>query len=116
MVNVDCQLDSIWSHLRDIPPGISLRDCLGFLFLCFLVWLGLVFQVRLSLSNPGCDGTHSEDQASLKLRDLSVTCLCLPRAGIKGVPCHHLAEHCLDRSVNMKVPTWGPGFIEGGSA
>jgi hypothetical protein len=33
---------------------------------CFLV---LVFRDRVSLCNPGCPGTHSVDQASLKLRN-----------------------------------------------
>jgi hypothetical protein len=48
---------------------------LGFFFLfCLFVWLvgWLVFyffQDRVSLCSPGCPGTHSVDQAGLKLRD-----------------------------------------------
>jgi hypothetical protein len=29
----------------------------------------VVFQDRVSLCSPGCPGTHSEDQAGLKLRN-----------------------------------------------
>jgi hypothetical protein len=41
----------------------------GFLFVCLLglVWFGVLDFV--SLCNPGCPGTHSVDQAGLKLRD-----------------------------------------------
>jgi hypothetical protein len=35
-----------------------------------LVWFGLVFQDRVSLYSSGCPGTHSVDQAGLKLRNL----------------------------------------------
>jgi hypothetical protein len=39
-------------------------------FLLLFVWLvWLVFQDRVSLCSPGCPGTHSVDQAGLKLRD-----------------------------------------------
>jgi hypothetical protein len=45
-----------------------------FVLFCFvLVWFGLVwfgFQDRVSLCSPGCPGTHSVDQAGLKLRNL----------------------------------------------
>jgi hypothetical protein len=36
-----------------------------------LFWFGLVlvFQDRVSLCSPGCPGTHSVDQAGLKLRN-----------------------------------------------
>jgi hypothetical protein len=34
-----------------------------------LVWFGLVFGDRVSLYSPGCPGTHSVDQAGLKLRN-----------------------------------------------
>ena len=37
---------------------------LVFLFVCF------VFRDRVSLCSPGCPGTHSVDQAGLKLRNL----------------------------------------------
>jgi hypothetical protein len=54
---------------------------------CYYYWFcfGLVFETGF-LCSPGFPGTHSIDQAGLKLRDL--TCLYLPNAGIKGV-CHH---------------------------
>jgi hypothetical protein len=38
-----------------------------------LVWFGLVwfgFQDRVSLCSPGCPGTHSVDQAGLKLTEI----------------------------------------------
>lgn len=39
----------------------------------------------MSLCNsPGCPGTHSVDQADLELK--RSPCLCLPDAGIQGVP------------------------------
>jgi hypothetical protein len=48
------------------------------LFICLFVWFGLVgwlvlvlvFRDRVSLYSPGCPGTHSVDQAGLKLRNL----------------------------------------------
>jgi hypothetical protein len=49
-----------------------------FLFFCFCFWVVFVlvflfcfvFQDRVSLNSPGCPGTHSVDQAGLKLRNL----------------------------------------------
>jgi hypothetical protein len=38
-----------------------------------LVWFVLVFQDRVSLYSPGCPGTHSVDQAGLKLRNPPVS-------------------------------------------
>jgi hypothetical protein len=38
-----------------------------FYFLCFIF---LVFRDRVSLCSSGCPGTHSVDQAGLKLRNL----------------------------------------------
>jgi hypothetical protein len=38
-------------------------------FVYFLLLLLLVFRDRVSLCSPGCVGTHSVDQASLKLRN-----------------------------------------------
>jgi hypothetical protein len=46
------------------------------------------FGHRVSLCSPDCPGSHTIDQASLKLRDSP--CLCLQSAGIKGV--HHLHQ------------------------
>ena len=34
------------------------------------IYIYLVFRDRVSLSSPGCPGTHSVDQAGLKLRNL----------------------------------------------
>jgi hypothetical protein len=34
-----------------------------------LLFFFLVFRVRVSLCSPGCPGTHSVDQAGLKLRN-----------------------------------------------
>jgi hypothetical protein len=64
-------------------PNYSVLFC--FVLFCFvwfglvwfgLVWFGLVlfglvwfFRDRVSLSSPGCPGTHSVDQAGLKLRN-----------------------------------------------
>jgi hypothetical protein len=53
---------------------------LSFFFFSFFFFL--VFRDRVSLCSPGCPGTHSVDQAGLKLRNLP---LCLPSAGIKGM-------------------------------
>jgi hypothetical protein len=38
------------------------------ILLCFVFFLD-----RVSLCSPGCPGTHSVDQAGLKLRDLSAS-------------------------------------------
>ena len=48
-----------------------------------------VFQDRASLCSLGCPGTHPIGQASLKLRDPSLSAL---SAEIKGVYHHCLAE------------------------
>jgi hypothetical protein len=40
-----------------------------FLFVCLFVFV--FFHDRVSLCSPGCPGTHSVDQAGLKLRDVS---------------------------------------------
>lgn len=50
------------------------------LLFCMLV---LAFRDRDSLHSFGCPGTHSIDLAVLEFTEI---CLCLPRAGIKGVP------------------------------
>ena len=45
-----------------------------FCFILLLVFLFvLVFGDRVSLCSPGCPGTHSVDQAGLKLRNLPVS-------------------------------------------
>jgi hypothetical protein len=43
---------------------------LSFFFFFFFFFGFLVFGDRVSLYSPGCPGTHSVDQAGLKLRDL----------------------------------------------
>jgi hypothetical protein len=56
---------------KPIPPcSLGVLFCFGFVwgFLLF-VCLFVCFQDRVSLCNPGCPGTHSVNQASLKLRD-----------------------------------------------
>ena len=47
-------------------------------------WLfgGSFYRDRVSLYRPGCPGTHSVDQAGIKLRNPAVSAPC---AGIKGV-------------------------------
>ena len=40
------------------------------LFVCFLFFCFVFFRDRVSLCSPGCPGTHSVDQACLKLRNL----------------------------------------------
>jgi hypothetical protein len=47
-------------------PLCSLFVLFCFVFFCLFV---LVFQNRVSLYSPGCPGTHSVDQAGLKLRN-----------------------------------------------
>jgi hypothetical protein len=46
---------------KDLHPNIG--QSLGTLFFFF------VFRDRVSLSSPGCPGTHSVDQAGLELRN-----------------------------------------------
>jgi hypothetical protein len=51
-------------------PGQSLLCISEFLFILFsFFFFSLVFQDRVSLCSPGCPGTHSVDQAGLKLRN-----------------------------------------------
>lgn len=56
-----------------IRERLSLYFCLnvmGFLDLpVYASLVGVVFQDRVSLCSPGCPGTHSVDQAGLKLRN-----------------------------------------------
>jgi hypothetical protein len=54
----------------------------GFVFCLFIF---LFFRDRVSLCSPGCPGTHSVDQAGLKLRNPPAC------AGIKGVR-HHCPQ------------------------
>ena len=50
--------------------GCPVSSELYFFFCCcFLFVLVLVFRDRVSLSSSGCPGTHSVEQAGLKLRD-----------------------------------------------
>jgi hypothetical protein len=46
--------------------GVLSFRCQGQLLFLFF----LVFRERVSLCSPGCPGTHSVDQAGLKLRNL----------------------------------------------
>jgi hypothetical protein len=46
--------------------GLQVRGIFGFWFLVF----GFGFRGRVSLCSLGCPGTHSVDQAGLKLRNL----------------------------------------------
>jgi len=62
-------VDQASLKLRDLPPLryiliLLAFCCFCFVLLCFCSWY------RISLCNPGCPGTGSVDQASLKLRDL----------------------------------------------
>ena len=40
-----------------------------FILFCFVLFYFLVFRDRVSLCSSGCPGTHSVDQAGLKLRN-----------------------------------------------
>jgi hypothetical protein len=63
-------------HYTVIPSVITLyiepSKCFC-LFVFFVFCLFLFFWDRVSLYNPGCPGTHSVDQAGLKLRNPSVS-------------------------------------------
>jgi hypothetical protein len=82
-------MGELWVHLRKLSyperqlrPLYTFEYIYTFIFFCFwfglvwfglvwfgLVWFGLVFRDRVSLCSPGCPGTHSVDQAGLKLRN-----------------------------------------------
>jgi hypothetical protein len=49
---------------------IKFKTSTVFFVFCLIVCLLLVFRDRVSLYSPGCPGTHSVDQAGLKLRIL----------------------------------------------
>jgi hypothetical protein len=60
------------TQLATLPPvlGFWRFVFVGFVFVCLFVCLFfLIFQDRVSLCSPGCPGTHSVDQAGLKLRN-----------------------------------------------
>ena len=63
-------------------------------FIHSFVCLFICFRDKVSLCSPGCPGTHSVEQAGLKLK--SSACLYLPSAGVKGVP-----HHCLAKSAGL---------------
>jgi hypothetical protein len=44
--------------------------CIFFFFFFWVFFFVLFFQDRVSLYSPGCLGTHSVDQAGLRLRNL----------------------------------------------
>jgi hypothetical protein len=56
-------------HLLHRPSACYLSLCVCISLAVFLVWFGLAFPDRVSLCSPGCPGTHSVDQAGLKLRN-----------------------------------------------
>ena len=64
----------------------------------------LVSQDRVSLCSPGCPTTQLIDQAGPKLRS---ACLCVPSAGIKGVPLL-IVERCYFNT-NLVVRTLEKG-------
>jgi hypothetical protein len=41
-----------------------------FVLFCFVLFCFVLFHDRVSLCSPGCPGTHSVDQAGLKLRNV----------------------------------------------
>ena len=55
--------------VQDLSPLSPLKTSVCLLFCFVLVWF-LVFRERVSLCSLDCPGTHSVDQAGLKLRNL----------------------------------------------
>jgi hypothetical protein len=53
------------------------------LFVCLFGGYCWLFQVRVSLCNPGCPGAHSVDQAGLELRDLPASASGVEVLGLK---------------------------------
>jgi hypothetical protein len=77
----------------------------SFLF-CFVLFLFLFFQDRVSLYSPGCPGTHSVDQAGLELRNLPVSAsqvLGLKACATTTRPC---AKFLLFLTVLFHVYSW----------
>jgi hypothetical protein len=56
----------IWSSFSALPSPLSALPTAGSMCFCFV----FVFWDRVSLCSPGCPGTHSVDQAGLRLRNL----------------------------------------------
>jgi hypothetical protein len=70
---------------------------------CFCFWF---FQDRVSLCSPGCPGTHSVDQAGLKLRNLPASaswmlglkaCATMPGGNMFEVNCYCLCKNVLQK-------------------
>jgi hypothetical protein len=75
---------------NSIAKGKQCVPRLFYLFIYLKIYLK-VFQDRVSLCIPGCPGTHSVDQAGLKLRNPPACAS--PSAGIKGM--HHHWPTCV---------------------
>ncbi|GAB1295160.1 Neuropeptide FF receptor 1 [Apodemus speciosus] len=77
-------------HMRTVTNmfilNLAVSDLLVGIFCMPTTLVDNLITDTASLYSPGCPGTHSVDQAGLKLK--KSTCLCLPSAGIEGV-CHH---------------------------
>jgi hypothetical protein len=56
--------------LEESTCSLSLNSHYSSIQFFFFFFFFLVFQDRVSLCSPGCPGTHSVDQAGLKLRNL----------------------------------------------
>ena len=79
-------LSFLWDSVYADFLFVWLIDLLGFCFILFCI-VCLVGWDRVSLCNsPSCPGTCFVDKASLEFTE--ICCLCLLRAGIRGV-CHH---------------------------
>jgi hypothetical protein len=59
-------------HAKRLIMGLRIRYVVGFFLFCFVFVFwgeGLFFRDRVSLYSAGCPGTHSVNQAGLKLRN-----------------------------------------------
>ena len=66
---VRLQIFILYSHLYSLSPPEPAHYPSTWSLLIYFKDLGAFFQDRVSLCSPGSPGTHSVDQASLKLRN-----------------------------------------------
>jgi hypothetical protein len=62
--------DACHLYISEHIIRICLWDRLIMALIVFCLFVFLVFRDRVSLSSPGCPGTHSVDQTGLELRNL----------------------------------------------
>jgi hypothetical protein len=80
----------------------------SFLFVCLFVCLFFVFRDGVSLYSPGCPGTHSVDQAGLKLRNSPASASRV--LGLKACTTTPGSYASLFKIASLKLEKWRDGW------